>query len=334
MDVRKFVANIDTRDADEAAEFLSSIFRPVQVAPLEHKGLIDLQASGWRHDGWAILRAGTDGGFTLHPRESCEAIIIMMLAAGRIDIPARARHLVATTETGLIVDAVRFSKVALSAHLSELALMISKDEIVRHLAALLDAPAMKPISFAPNFDMTGASGNALLSIARMLANGMDADQPLSRAPLAVRQLSQSMIALLIESFPHNYSDALDGRAPVAAPRQVKRAIEYMEANAARPITIADVAAAANVSVRSLQAAFRSFKGTSPFAYLRQLRLDAVRRDLLTASPPKNVAATAHKWGFAHLGRFAHQYRQHFGERPSDTVARAEKIRRGRERRPY
>jgi AraC-like DNA-binding protein len=35
-----------------------------------------------------------------------------------------------------------------------------------------------------------------------------------------------------------------------------------------------------------------------------------------------VAAVAHRWGFAHLGRFASAYRCRFGEPPSDTLRRA------------
>jgi AraC-like DNA-binding protein len=32
-----------------------------------------------------------------------------------------------------------------------------------------------------------------------------------------------------------------------------------------------------------------------------------------------VAAVAHRWGFAHLGRFAYAYRARFGVSPSETL---------------
>jgi len=32
-----------------------------------------------------------------------------------------------------------------------------------------------------------------------------------------------------------------------------------------------------------------------------------------------VSAVAHRWGFAHLGRFASAYRARFGESPSVTL---------------
>ncbi len=56
------------------------------------------------------------------------------------------------------------------------------------------------------------------------------------------------------------------------------------------------------------------------AYLKQKRLEAARRTLLTAEPlTTSVTEVATQWGFFHLGRFARDYRQLFGELPSETL---------------
>jgi len=34
-----------------------------------------------------------------------------------------------------------------------------------------------------------------------------------------------------------------------------------------------------------------------------------------------VAEVAYRWGFTHLGRFAHDYRARYGEAPSTTLRR-------------
>jgi AraC-like DNA-binding protein len=34
-----------------------------------------------------------------------------------------------------------------------------------------------------------------------------------------------------------------------------------------------------------------------------------------------VAEVAYRWGFTHLGRFAHDYRSRYGELPSTTLRR-------------
>ena len=57
-------------------------------------------------------------------------------------------------------------------------------------------------------------------------------------------------------------------------------------------------------------------------YLRHLRLHRVRAELADASrtrSPAAVTTVASRWGFVHFGRFAQQYRQLFGESPSQTL---------------
>jgi AraC family ethanolamine operon transcriptional activator len=56
-------------------------------------------------------------------------------------------------------------------------------------------------------------------------------------------------------------------------------------------------------------------------YLRSLRLNAVRRELLAGTCCR-VQEVAARWGFWSLSQFAADYRRQFGERPSDTRLRA------------
>ena len=56
------------------------------------------------------------------------------------------------------------------------------------------------------------------------------------------------------------------------------------------------------------------------AYLKRLRLEEVRRLLLARRDGTSVSRIALDWGFEHLGRFASDYRQAFGETPSQTLA--------------
>jgi transcriptional regulator GlxA family with amidase domain len=76
-------------------------------------------------------------------------------------------------------------------------------------------------------------------------------------------------------------------------------------------------------VRSLQEGFRRHLGSAPMAYLQQERLVRAHQTLRQADPVcVTVSAVAHRWGFAHLGRFASAYRTRFGEPPSETLRRA------------
>jgi AraC family ethanolamine operon transcriptional activator len=77
-----------------------------------------------------------------------------------------------------------------------------------------------------------------------------------------------------------------------------------------------------ISRRTLQYAFELVLGISPHTYLRMLRLNGVRRDLLkkgsTGLSVQNVAAD---WGFWHMSQFAKDYRSFFNELPSVTLKR-------------
>jgi transcriptional regulator GlxA family with amidase domain len=84
--------------------------------------------------------------------------------------------------------------------------------------------------------------------------------------------------------------------------------------------VADLAGITGVSVRSLQEGFRRHLGCTPMAYLQQVRLERARESLRDADPTRvTVASIAHRWGFAHLGRFAAVYRARFGECPSESL---------------
>ena len=53
-----------------------------------------------------------------------------------------------------------------------------------------------------------------------------------------------------------------------------------------------------------------------------MRLSRVHDELRNADPTRvTVAAAAHRWGFAHLGRFASAYREKYGVAPSETLRR-------------
>jgi transcriptional regulator GlxA family with amidase domain len=102
---------------------------------------------------------------------------------------------------------------------------------------------------------------------------------------------------------------------------VKRVEDYIHAHADRPIAMQDLAAVAGVSARSVHHAFRRYRGYSPKALLKSVRLNRAREKLLTAGVGENVTGIAFDCGFEHLGRFSAEYAKRFGEPPSRTLAK-------------
>ncbi len=52
-------------------------------------------------------------------------------------------------------------------------------------------------------------------------------------------------------------------------------------------------------------------------------MERARQALLGPEPASSVTGIALDWGFAHLGRFSVEYRERFGECPSQTLRRAQ-----------
>jgi AraC family ethanolamine operon transcriptional activator len=78
-----------------------------------------------------------------------------------------------------------------------------------------------------------------------------------------------------------------------------------------------------VSERTLRKAFHKIYGAPPCRHLRMLRLSQARRALLAVdSAATTVTEIAMDFGFLELGRFSVEYREAFGESPSQTLQRA------------
>jgi len=74
------------------------------------------------------------------------------------------------------------------------------------------------------------------------------------------------------------------------------------------------------SRRSLQNSFRQVADTTPVHYLRSLRLNTVRRRLMSTQPAElSVSQAAADQGFSHLSHFTERYKALFGELPSQTL---------------
>src|SRR5262245_42046669 len=115
------------------------------------------------------------------------------------------------------------------------------------------------------------------------------------------------------------SDALVRYRPI--PHDLKKAIDYIRGHLSGKMSIADLVAYCGVPERTLRKHFRTFMEASPLMYWRQLRLAGVRASLLEGSDNASITEVAIRFGFSHFGRFAQDYRYHFGESPSVTSQR-------------
>jgi AraC-like DNA-binding protein len=137
-------------------------------------------------------------------------------------------------------------------------------------------------------------------------------------PLVVANATRLLVATTLATFPNSTLvgwTAAERRD--AHPRTVRRAVAFIEDNAEKDITAADIAHAARVSIRAIQLAFRRNLDTTPMAYLRCVRLSCADADLRAAKG--SVTAIAARWGYARPSVFAAHYRAAYGVSPSQTL---------------
>lgn len=142
-----------------------------------------------------------------------------------------------------------------------------------------------------------------------------------RAQSAMESFLLAGLSLLRQS-PERCDPCVAAAASAGQGRCLRRARDYIHAHAHEGLTLADIAAAACVSPRTLEVAFRRRYDQSPLAYARGVQLDRVHEALGRAARenrPVRVTDLALQHGFVHMGRFAGYYKQRFGCAPSETL---------------
>lgn len=147
------------------------------------------------------------------------------------------------------------------------------------------------------------------------------------APQMLRH--RAAVETLEAELVHTLGDALRRTAAHGTPaplslrrRGFDRAVEHIRHADLSTLDLTALCAAAGVSERTLEYAFRENLGLSPMAFVRELRMHGLRRELLAARLGEaSVTELAYHLGFTQLGRLARDYRRTFGELPSSTLAR-------------
>lgn len=133
-------------------------------------------------------------------------------------------------------------------------------------------------------------------------------------PQWLRHLEESLPLFLL-SHHHSAIAAFEPKPqPQGCARQLHKVDAYMRSHLNQGVTLAELAVAVGLSIRSLNSLCQREYGQSPMERLRTLRLEAARERLLHA-PQVSVTQVALEFGFAHMGRFAGYYRERFGELP-------------------
>jgi AraC-like DNA-binding protein len=177
-----------------------------------------------------------------------------------------------------------------------------------------------PIRFSSFQPVDLASARLWKETVRYMKDVVLADDTLA-TPLVLGQAARLLAAVTLSTFPNTITteaaphDRTDHQPPL-----LRRAMEFIDANVANDIALADIAQAVHITPRAVQYMFRRHLDLTPLQYLRRMRLHYAHQELVASDGAHaTVTGIAARWGFTHTGRFAVLYRQTYGQSPHTTL---------------
>jgi AraC-like DNA-binding protein len=199
-------------------------------------------------------------------------------------------------------------------------LRVGTDALERELTAITGLKIGRRIELEPDRFTSRASIYGLEDLLLSFIRSID-DEAITISTVARRELEQAIVVQFLFACRHNYSALLERETMSPGLSQVRLTVEYIDVYWNQPITVKTLAEVSGVSARSLFKAFARVYGCSPMQYVKNVRLEKAHRLLAVADAKQSVTAVAFACAFANLGHFARDYRNRFGELPSQTLSR-------------
>ncbi len=291
---------VDTCSPDEAREAIGRIFCPHVLIP-QGRAPENFHARHHTafHTDYSVNYVTYTSTVDIDPGELSRFFLLQMPIRGGAAV--RCGGALAEVEMGVrasILSPTLPTRMTWHEGCEKIIILIRREALETQFAALTHRPGER-IEFATGVDLTTPSGRAL----------------------------SRHVALMLEAAeggptPEAYMVALrDGLTTLLLTSLTRRADAFIAEHADRPISMAEVAAAAGTSLRSLQDAYRLARGLTLTESIRNIRLERFRAMLEDPEGSASVTDIAFTVGFGHLGRAAAVYRARFGETPQQTLRR-------------
>ena len=294
---KEFRLDVMPRDVPRLDVHINGVYLPgTFIGFIQYGAPVTVQSSPERDDYWIQL-----------PLRGC-----IETTTGHASVACDARHaaVCAPMQENVLRSQVGSARFNVS---------LTRGALSRQLTMLLGDMPRRIVEFEPMVDLTSGYGRSLARHLHFAVSELECKDSMLWEPWALARFEELLIIGLLLSHPHNYTEALRRLHRPVAPRDVKHAIEYIQANLEQGVTLTNIVEQSRVPGRTLFKHFRDFTGVSPMLYLRNARFERVRDALRHAQPGETVGQIASRCGFTHMGRFSVEYRQRFAETPSSTL---------------
>lgn len=271
---------------------------------------------GSQNDRLSFWETRSASGFVTKPKFNARLFTIRFVTNGRIAYHHRTGEIIGSPTHATIVGFEDLREVqastgfhAFSGTMAIEALLAANEALPGGLHGGLE-------QFAPVAEMTAPGMQALFWTLKQIQHRSDGiDQ---HGDLFLPLLQEIVTYQLLSAWPRR-ENAASLEVGAVSPRNFQAALDYIEAHLSSPLTLADIAAAAGISVRSLQDKFRRRLGRTPIQLIADRRLQNVHQDLVSAEQAvHSITEIARRWGFVHMSDFSQRYRRSYGCSPSQT----------------
>lgn len=312
---------VNTRAVDEAREAIGRIFCPHFLNVRDRTGkAFHAVHNVVEQPGYSVNFVAYGAEVEIDPGELSDFFLLQLPVSGAAEVRCGTR--VAEVSAGRrasLLSPTLASRMVWQAGCEKLIVLMRRRMVEDFFETLTHRPR-GPIEFEPAVDLTSPVGRSILSHARMMFEAAEGGTEL---PDTYRtMLRDGLVSLLLTGLESNCTRALRQPLTGVGPAPVRRADEFIRARAAENISMADIAMAAGIPLRTLQEAYRKAHGRTLSDGVQQARLESLRALLLNPGSSSSVAEAVLASGFGHLGRAASAYRETYGETPSETLRRA------------
>ena len=311
-----------SHNLNEARDTISSAYDSHQLEPIGPQREVDisLHVASLNSVSFSLVQYTSDVVATV---EEGSGIYVLMPLTGQLEVNSGGRRIYCEPGYAVVQNAgVGFQKVMRNGY-RQLVVKFDPDILLRYLGTLKGIVPSAPIHFDAAMDINSVKGASWWRTVNYVMEELRNADLSSPQELINEPLERLLIQNILRCQPHNYSGVLEApRYHQIAPWYVKRAEDYLRTYFSESVTLEDLAQTAGVSSRSLQYGFKKAHGITPMQYLRDLRLAQVREQLQRGNEEASVTSVAMACGFKQLGWFANQYKEKYGEAPSETLRRA------------
>lgn len=302
--------NIVSPATDRVEEYIKQHYAPVRITkniPSEHIGVAGTII---KMNNITLESSRTIGSYQLEPTEEFPAAIFNLMTKGEMHYRFSNSSVTAAQGSAVVYRDSKSVDLMPSDHIS---LVISNDMLQRRLSVLLDKAIQRTVDF-PKEPIEATKIGKFCGLLSAFS-----ETPTLEVASLMKARTSSMEDALVDAFllsiPSNCSDDLLNPVPTIAPRQVRRALDYIHANSHTQISPEFLAELCGVSMRSLQYSFKNFVGYSISDYQIRLRTQRAKEELM-ANADLPVYLVAQKWGFNSASNFASHFRRLYGDTPS------------------